>query len=410
MQLSSSLRDFAGRQTTVAVADVALATPEDQFSPYGRYWYRAVACLMLSGRVAAKDNGEPNRTDATRVCKEANFNQYFFDRIGRFLAAGDVVRRAWGTSHYEPGPNYAPYWEHDVSRLRAMTRAAVLKVVHALQGRRPVSLGKLEDARLIEFLTLFFRSFAGRALREDEAGGVMRRLAELPAKDLSASAKGLKLGVTEARAAAWQDWLDEKGQKALLSAVYLAEWAYVAEREKTEWVFPSPVGLAMLGLGPLPGVEPLPDTLTVQSDLSVFAGAGLPLEKLIPLFRHCRVGRIDRVFRLHLDRKLLKAAPADHPPGEELREVFPDPSSLPPTVADLLEAKPVLGGVLEIRGCSAVVKPPSPEVLDAIRKHPRLKNYLETKPPPGYLLIKANADPLNFIARCRELGFEVRRV
>jgi hypothetical protein len=90
--------------------------------------------------------------------------------------------------------------------------------------------------------------------------------------------------------------------------------------------------------------------------------------------------------------------------------VFKDVAPLPATVASLLEIKSELGGVLQIRGCSAIVKPPNPEAIEAIRKHPRLKGYLEAGAPPGYLLIKATSDPWNFIERCRELGFEVQRL
>jgi hypothetical protein len=60
--------------------------------PYGSYWYRAVACILLSGRVQAKQDGTPNMTDVKRVGMEANFNQYLTERIGKFLVATGVIQ------------------------------------------------------------------------------------------------------------------------------------------------------------------------------------------------------------------------------------------------------------------------------------------------------------------------------
>jgi len=47
------------------------------------------------------------------------------------------------------------------------------------------------------------------------------------------------------------------------------------------------------------------------------------------------------------------------------------------------------------------------DVLNAIREHRRLKGYLDAGAPPGYLLIKQHSNPVNFMVRCRELGFTV---
>jgi hypothetical protein len=163
----------------------------------------------------------------------------------------------------------------------------------------------------------------------------------------------------------------------------------------------------MLGLAPVPRVDPLATDLRVLPNLSVFAGAGLPLEKLVPLFRHCRVKRIDRLLEFQLDRRRLTEASARDSPNEELRAVFQGVEPLPATVASLLEAASPLGSVLKIRACTALVKPPTAEVLDAIRRHPRLKGYLEAGAPSGYLLVKATSNPHNFIDRCRDLGFQV---
>ena len=97
-RLPESLRRFVERQTTMPVADLWEGDPKEQHSPYGSYWYRAVACILLSGRVQAKHDGTPNMTDVNRVGKEANFNQYLTERVGTFLVAigRDPVR--------SPGP------------------------------------------------------------------------------------------------------------------------------------------------------------------------------------------------------------------------------------------------------------------------------------------------------------------
>src|SRR3954451_15771184 len=97
-RLPESLRQFVARQTTMAVTDLWDGGRKEQRSPYGRYWYRAVACVLLSGRVQAKHDGTPNMTDVNRVGKVANFNQYLTERVGTVddgkIAAPGGGRRA----------------------------------------------------------------------------------------------------------------------------------------------------------------------------------------------------------------------------------------------------------------------------------------------------------------------------
>jgi len=161
----------------------------------------------------------------------------------------------------------------------------------------------------------------------------------LPTDDLIQAAGGLGFGTDAVDVAGWRQRLDAKGQKALVAALYTAEWAYHAEHEKTGWSYASPIGLAMLGLErPLP----TPDLATVfkaQPDLSVFAGAGLAWEKLVPLFRHGTIKRIDQVYEFGLDRRRLAGSPSTSSPGEELREALRELEPLPPAVADLLTTK-----------------------------------------------------------------------
>jgi hypothetical protein len=140
---------------------------------------------------------------------------------------------------------------------------------------------------------------------------------------------------------------------------------------------------------------------------SILAGPGRDVDGLVPLFRCCKVKRIDQVYEFQLDRKHLAQMPARPSLTQELRKALEEAGPLPPAVADALGTKPTAGGTVRIRWCSALVQPESAEALDAIKQHPRLKGYLESGAPPGYLLIKPRSSPENFALRCQELGFQV---
>lgn len=405
-RLPESLRRFVEQQTTLPVTDLWKGDPKERRSPYGSPWYRAVACILLSGRVQAKGDCDPNMTDVNRVGKEANFDPYFIEWVGRFLVAvGAVTVGRHGK--YEAGPNLAAFWDHDVERLRAITQQAVLHIVQRHTGYQPWRPTTIHHAHLIEFLVLFFTCFRGRALVESRVGQVFHDFGQLPKDDLIRTAQKLGLEKDDVDSYGWKYWLDDKGQRALIAALGTAEWAYRAEHEKTGWYYASPIGLAMLGLeSPLP----TPDLATVfkaQPDLSVFAGAGLAREKLVPLFRYGTIKRIDQVYEFRLDRKRLTESSSTRSPGKELREAFSELEPLPSTVAALLATKSKVGGKVGIRWCSALVKPEGAEALAAVREHPQLKGYLEPGAPPDYLLLKSRSNPDNFVRRCQELGFEV---
>jgi hypothetical protein len=232
-------------------------------------------------------------------------------------------------------------------------------------------------------------------------------LPKLPEDNLIEAARGLGIAGDRVAVARWRERLDARGQKALVDALYKSDWAYYAELEKTKpgWFYASPTALAMLGLGPSIPAPALATVFKVQPDLSVFAGAGLAWETLVPLFRYGIIKRIDQVYEFRLDRKRLAGSPSGRgsAPGEALRALDP----LPTTVAELLATKSRVGGEVGIRRCSALVKPESPELLAAIREHPKLKGYLEPGAPPGYLLIKSRSKPNEFVRRCQDLGFAV---
>jgi hypothetical protein len=182
---------------------------------------------------------------------------------------------------------------------------------------------------------------------------------------------------------------------------------YYSERGKQLWLTASPIGLAMLGLRKPLSAPKLATTLKVQPDLSVFAGAGLPHRKLLPFFRFAIAKRIDQVYEFKLDRRRFNQVPSTTSPAEELRKALEDLEPLPGPVAKLLETEPRRGGEVGVKYCSALVRPEDEEVLEAIRKHTKFKGYLEPGAPPGYLLIKPQSRPDNFVFRCRELGFKV---
>ncbi len=404
--LPSAIEQFVTEQDTIVIAELCREDAEPPFSPYGSYWYRAVAAMLWSGRVAANANGSPNRTDVNRICKEANFNQHLFARITTFLVAAKVVQ-ADHRGQFGEGVNHDSFWKHRRKDLMEIARTAVLHLIQENTGALAWRPTMASHASLIELLMLFFTGFRGRALREDQIGQVMSDFCQLPQADLQVLAANAGLKAYAISRYNWEHWLDEKGQKAMLSALYTAEWAYYGERDKTGWIMPSPVGLGLLGLGPLPQPPVLAKERKADSNLAIFAGAGLDFKKLIPLFRFCKIKRIDQLFEFQVHPKRLQEMPSRTSAGGELRAALADLDPLPASLAGALQNESKLGGKVAIRYCSALVKLETPEVLTAIRQHPQLKGYLEAGAPPGYLVVKPGSNPDNFVRRCQALGFEV---
>ena len=112
------------------------------------------------------------------------------------------------------------------------------------------------------------------------------------------------------------------------------------------------------------------------------------------------VGRRLEESRINLVREYSADLPPIMGDGKQLKQVF---INLLNNAAEVMPG----GGEIRIRGCSAIVQPESAEVVDAIRQHSRLKGYLEAGAPKGYLLIKQQSNPMNFVQRCKELGFKV---
>lgn len=405
-KLPKAIEQFIGEQPGAPVEDVCSIGPEDRSSPYGSWWYRGVAAMMLSGRIRPKNDGSPNMTDGNRLCREANFNQYLFERIADFLVVANVVSIN-RHRQYQPGTHHEGFWKHDTRVLTEIVGEALLSYVQKFTGYLPWRPTTINHSHLVEFLKVFYSCFGHVAIPEESIGEVFRALALLPREQLTGISKRCGIDPEIARTASWHFWLDEKGQQALLSALYAVEWAWCTEHQGENWVILGPVGTGTLGLSRMPPVPPLSTDLTVQSNLSVLAGAGLPFEELVPLFRYCTIRRVDQMFELQLDRRRIAEAPARDSPGEVLQRILARNEPLPSTVADVLQTRSRLEGSIAIRHCRALIRPESMELLTTIREHPKLKGYVESGGPPGYLLLKPTSSLENFLRRCRDLGIAV---
>jgi hypothetical protein len=406
--LPGAIRDFIERQATLSLE--SLFEDEDSDTtlyPYCEYWRRAVAAMLLSGRIAAKDDGFPNMTDVNRICKEANFDQYLFEATGRFLVTAKIIQPNKQSSRYEPAKFSGAFWNHQLQPLQEAVRYAFLELVQQYTPFRVWRPTLVASSMLDGLVALFATAFAGLAIPREQAGKVLLEFSKLPSPDLIDLGKRLGLKGRQCDAESWDGWLDEPGQQALLSALYVSNWAYTTDHQKQSWMYLSDTARIILGLLAPPELPAPAVDLKVLPNLCVLAGADLPPDKLVPLFRHCKIKRIDRVFEFRLDKRQLAETISQESLISNLREVLEESGPLPATADSLLRHRPLGGGEIRIRGCSAIVQPVSAEVLDAIRQHSRLKGYLEAGAPKGYLLIKQQSNPSNFIQRCKELGFKV---
>ena len=406
MTLPDPIRDFVERQVTLPLESL-FEDSDTPFYPYGEYWRRAVAAILLSGRIAAKDDGFPNMTDVNRICKEANFDQYLFEATGRFLITAKIIRPNEQSSRYEPAKFSDAFWNHQLQPLQETARQAFLELVQQFTPFRVWRPTLAVSSMLDGLVALFATAFADLAIPRDQAGNVFLEFSKLPSPDLVDLGKQLGLKKHQCDAGGWDWWLDEPGQQALLSALDVSSWAYTTDHQKQNWIYLSDTARIILGLVTPPELPAPAVDFKVLPNLCVLAGADLPPDKLVPLFRHCKIKRIDRVFEFQLDKRQLTETTLQEPLVRNLREVLEESGPLPATADSLLRHRPLGGGEIRIRGCSAIVQPESAEVLDAIRQHSRLKGYLEAGAPKGYLLIKQQSNPSNFVQRCKELGFKV---
>ncbi len=402
-----SVREFVAKWKTVPLTELwPDAVPGEGESIYSQHWYRAVAAMALSGRVAPTNEGRPNKTESLRFCKEANFNPHWLDELVWFLVQAKVIT-AEGRNGYRAGEAFEAFDQHEFGELKTAVQNGVIRLLQAQTGHQVWRPTLARSARLIEFLTLFAAAFSGVAVLESDLFHLWRGLSELPEKGLIQWAKQLGLPLQSYEVSSWRDWLDQKGVPALRHALYESRWAYGTSFKNDIWFGMSFDAQSLLGISdPLPK-QPLTDQLEVDDTGYVLAGCGLPINTLARLCRLCRVTKIRPVLEFQVDKKRLAQLPLSESPGEELRSLLSATGSLPSQVEQLLGGAAPCGGRMRFTHCSGVVIPENDQVAKAIRQHPRLKGYLAPNAPPGLLLIKPHSDPVNFIARCREQGFEV---
>lgn len=400
------VQEFASQWKTVQLEelwpDADLAKAE---SMYSQYWYRAVAAMVLSGRVAATYEGRVNKTDGMRLCKEGNFNPAWLDELSWFLVNANVVA-ANRRKEFVPGDAFAAFDQHDLSPLCSAVCNGVLNLLQQETGNliRPT---RPADAKMIEFLTLYASAFSNVAVRESDLPQIWLGLSQLSEKELLAWSKKLGLTIESHKIQSWRHWLDGKGVVALRNALYQSRWAYYTSYKNGNWFGLSFDARSMLGLvAPLPR-QTSPDGIEIDEMGFIKAGGGLPIQTLARLYSLCRPVKVRELLEFQIDKKRLSQFPAERFPAKELRELLGKDVLLSAKVEQLLGGEPSRGGRLRFEYCSGVVIPEDEATAKAIRKHPRLKGYLLPNAPPGILIIKPDSDPSNFIHRCRELGFEV---
>ncbi len=398
--LPASIRQFLEKQATLVLA------PDEPVFPYSQYWWKAVVCLLLSGRVRRTGKHDlPNLSDVNRVCKEGNYNQYYFQTLAEFLIASEVVV-ATPDGRYDQGKSFQEFLSRNLPRVKAVAHQGLVTAVGRFtpfQAWRPT----LFFGGAVAFLQSFFAVLGEKSLRVDGVGQAFRAYSLLPEKDRMSLMQ--EAGISnEALDYGWQPWLDEAGQKALVHALCVCGWAYQVPKDGHDWFCLSYTGRVMLGLEePPPYSEPSKD-LKVLPDLSVKAGIGLPVETLTTLFRHCKIKAIGPIIKFQLDKKTMAEVACPTGAVEELSRVLEACSPLPPAAAIFLHRETKHGGEVHFLPCRGLVRVEDSEVLNRIKAHPKLKSYLVRGGPPGYLLIKDGADPFNFVQRCQEHGFEVK--
>ena len=397
----TNLKQFIARQKTIP------APEEESRYPYSEYWIKAVLCILLSGRVKSRIDGYPNKTDIDRVCRQANFNTYLFEDVAKLLIKSDVVipKDKFDTRYYHEGRYFDAFVTCDIKEIQVAAKRALLDFVQEYTGYQIYRPTLAMSSNLVEFLMLFFECFKGKAILQKDIGKTLLEFSRLPEKTLlplkkKTGVKGLDL---------WESWLDEKGQQALLSALYITRWADVTEEKGEDWIFLNNTGRIMLGLCSAPP-PPAYTEFKAFSNLSVLAGCDLPKKTLIPLFRYCKLVRIDRIFEFQFDKKVMQEVPSKTSAGKELLTALQELEPLPSTISAFLGDKrpSEAGAVLRVGYCSAIVIPEDPEMLHVIRQHPKLKGYIAPKSPKDTLLIKHNSNADNFFRRCEEYGFKLK--
>ena len=398
--LPDSIRQFVKEQVTIEIA------PDDPVFPYSEYWWKAVVFLLLSGRIKSTYTRDlPNLTDVNRVCKEANFNQYYFQTYAEFFIACEVVS-ATRDGRYVPGNLFEEFWCRNLPRIKTATHHGLSSLIGRFISPKE-SRPKPICGGVVAFLQMFFRVFAGKSLRTDMIGQAFRAFSMLPAKARVALGQDAGIG-GEALDNDCQPWLDAAGQAALIRALYVCGWAYQVTQDGQKWFSLNHTGLVMLGLDEPPQYPKESTDLKVLANFSVLAGIDLAPQILITLFRYCKIKAIGQIVKFRLDEKTMTEVASITPAVEELSRVLEGCAPLPAKVANFLNRETIQGGELHLLLCGGLVRVDDPRVLDHIKAHPKLKGYLVNGGPPGYLVIKEGVRLINFVQRCKDYGFEVK--
>jgi len=165
------LSQFAARQKSISFP------PGEREFPYSMYW-KTAASMLLSGRVQAKYSGEPNLTDADRICKEANFNLQWFCHMAMFFLESDVLKHSG--NGYSQGKRFDALFGDDLDTIQSAAWDGFLGLVGRYAGNKVWPPRLAQQSGLIEFLRLFWTCFQGRALPFDKIGHIFLEFSKLP--------------------------------------------------------------------------------------------------------------------------------------------------------------------------------------------------------------------------------------
>jgi hypothetical protein len=181
--LPMSLQHFVHQQVTLP-SERLVDPAETRQYPYGTYWWRAIAGILLAGRVKPKHDRSPNMTDVNRLCKEANFNQYLFERVAKFLVNAQIIDVSQDRRAYVPGEYTETFWQRDIPTLQHVSRRAFLAFVQQLTGYQAWRPTIAVQSNLDMLVTLFAAAVAGLALPVERMGPIVLAFSQLPEADM----------------------------------------------------------------------------------------------------------------------------------------------------------------------------------------------------------------------------------
>lgn len=408
-RLPASIVKFVNAQPTLSLANML----EDPWKPrakrpfpFEEYIYPMVASVLLSGRISAISKNLPNKTDSERWCKASNFNPFLFEWLGAFLVHSNILEREGGA--FKPGRNVRALQHRDLDACRRAFFAAFAAEIDARTPRGVYRSHFSQQAGFEGYLRSFASAFKGKAIPADRLGSLVLAFSELPKKDLE-KASGIDSAMGSLVASS--QWFDATGQDAFEKAMAATGgFEHESDGDDRQWLHVS--GELEVILEVASAVKaPTNQEFSVHDDLTVRASCHHALDTLASLHRFANVAHKDETLTFQLDPVAIKEAAVQRallPRFKGLLESFQP--QLPPTVERLLTGGNTDRelGTVHAHLCQALIGPGSPKLLNAIRQHRKLKNYLAAGAPPGYLLIKAQSDPWNFLERCRECGFELK--